>query len=87
MPDHGHPLRFGSFVTPVNRSAAHAVDLSQRSEDLGPDPVTFPDHPYRAHFHDTWTLLSWVATTTTHVQVARTVLNLPMRGPVRRTRS
>ena len=81
MPDYGHPLRFGSFITPVNQPAAHAVDLSQRSEDLGLDLVTFQDHPYRADFHDTWTLLSWVAATTTHIQVEGIVLNLPMRDP------
>ena len=87
MPDYGHPLRFGSFITPVNQPAAHAVDLSQRSEDLGLDLVTFQDHPYRADFHDTWTLLSWVAATTTHIQVAGNVLNLPMRDPAVLARS
>jgi alkanesulfonate monooxygenase SsuD/methylene tetrahydromethanopterin reductase-like flavin-dependent oxidoreductase (luciferase family)/FAD/FMN-containing dehydrogenase len=87
MPDYGHPLRFGSFITPVNQPAAHAVGLSQRSEDLGLDLVTFQDHPYRAELHDTWTLLSWVAATTTRIQVAGNVLNLPMRDPAVLARS
>lgn len=64
MPDYGHPLRFGSFITPVNQPAARAVGLSQLSEDLGLDLVTFQDHPYQAGLHDTWTLLSWVAART-----------------------
>ena len=87
MPDYGHPLRFGSFITPVNQPAARAVGLSQLSEDLGLDLVTFQDHPYQAGLHDTWTLLSWVAAKTTRIQVSGNVLNLPLRQPAVLARS
>jgi alkanesulfonate monooxygenase SsuD/methylene tetrahydromethanopterin reductase-like flavin-dependent oxidoreductase (luciferase family) len=70
VPDYGHPLRFGSVITPVNQPAARAVSLSQLSEDLGLDLVTFQDHPYQAGLHDTWTLPSWVAAKTTRIQVS-----------------
>ena len=87
MPDDGHPLQFGSFITPVNQPADRAVGLSQLSEDLGLDLVTFQDHPYQAGLHDTWTLLSWVAAKTSRIQVSGNVLNLPLRSPAVLARS
>jgi alkanesulfonate monooxygenase SsuD/methylene tetrahydromethanopterin reductase-like flavin-dependent oxidoreductase (luciferase family)/FAD/FMN-containing dehydrogenase len=81
MPDYGHPLRFGSFITPVNARPQHPVDLAVLSEEVGLDLVTFQDHPYQAAFHDTWTLLSWVAARTTRIHVSGNVLNLPLRQP------
>ncbi|GAB7045867.1 LLM class flavin-dependent oxidoreductase [Catenuloplanes indicus] len=81
MPDYGHELRFGSFVTPVNAAPQHAAGLSVLSEDLGLDVVTFQDHPYQAGFLDTWTLLTWVAARTSRIHVAGNVLNLPLRPP------
>ncbi|HEY2269100.1 MAG TPA: LLM class flavin-dependent oxidoreductase [Streptosporangiaceae bacterium] len=81
MPDYGHPIRFGSFITPVNSPASAPVRLAVLSEELGFDLVTFQDHPYQPSFLDTWTLLSWVAAQTERVQVAGNVLNLPLRQP------
>ncbi len=59
MPDHGHPLRFGSFITPTNSPVAKPGELAILSEELGLDLVTFQDHPYQASFLDAWTLLTW----------------------------
>lgn len=81
MPDYGHPLRFGTFVTPVNARPEQPVALAQLSEQLGFDLVTFQDHPYQPAFLDTWTLLSWVAAQTERIHVAGNVLNLPLRPP------
>jgi len=81
MPDYGHPLRFGSFITPVNVPAHRAADLALLSEDFGLDLVTFQDHPYQGRFHDTWTLLTWVAAKTSTIGIASNVLNLPLRPP------
>ena len=81
MPDYGHPLRFGSFVSPAHATPRRPVDLAVLSEDLGLDLVTFQDHPYQASFHDTWTLLTWVAARTSRIHVAGNVLNLPLRPP------
>jgi alkanesulfonate monooxygenase SsuD/methylene tetrahydromethanopterin reductase-like flavin-dependent oxidoreductase (luciferase family)/FAD/FMN-containing dehydrogenase len=87
MPDYGHPLRFGSFVTPVNAPAAQPVQLAQLSEQLGLDLVTFQDHPYQPAFLDTWTLIAWVAARTERIHLAGNVLNLPLRQPAVLARS
>jgi alkanesulfonate monooxygenase SsuD/methylene tetrahydromethanopterin reductase-like flavin-dependent oxidoreductase (luciferase family) len=55
--------------------------LSQLSERLGFDLVTFQDHPYLSNFLDTWTLLSWVAARTERIGISGNVLNLPLRQP------
>ncbi|HWU57920.1 MAG TPA: LLM class flavin-dependent oxidoreductase, partial [Microbacteriaceae bacterium] len=81
MPDYGHPLQFGTFITPSNNPAQNTVALAQLSEQLGYDLVTFQDHPYQPAFLDTWTLLSWVAAQTERIHVSANVLNLPMRPP------
>ena len=87
MPDYGHPIRFGSFITPVNSPATAPVRLAVLSEELGFDLVTFQDHPYQPSFLDTWTLLSWVAARTERIQLAGNVLNLPLRPPTVLARS
>jgi hypothetical protein len=77
--DYGHTLRFGTFITPTAAQPQAAVQLAQLSEELGYDVVTFQDHPYQASFLDTWTLMSYVASATTRIQIASNVLNLPLR--------
>ena len=81
MPDYGHPIRFGTFVTPVNAPAERPVELAVLSEQLGFDLVTFQDHPYQPSFLDTWTLLAWVAARTERIGLSGNVLNLPLRQP------
>lgn len=81
MPDYRHPLRFGSFVTPIAAAPQRPVELALLSEELGLDLVTFQDHPYQPVFQDTWTLMSWVAAKTSRIHVSGNVLNLPLRQP------
>jgi alkanesulfonate monooxygenase SsuD/methylene tetrahydromethanopterin reductase-like flavin-dependent oxidoreductase (luciferase family) len=81
VPDYGHPVRFGTFISPTNSPAHRPVELSQLSERLGFDLVTFQDHPYLSNFLDTWTLLSWVAARTERIGISGNVLNLPLRQP------
>ncbi|KHK95559.1 5,10-methylene tetrahydromethanopterin reductase [Microbacterium mangrovi] len=85
--DYGHPLRFGTFITPVNAPPQRPVELARLTERLGYDLVTFQDHPYQPRFHDTWTLMSYVAAATTTVRIAPDVANLPMRQPAVLARS
>ncbi|GAA4168990.1 LLM class flavin-dependent oxidoreductase [Gryllotalpicola koreensis] len=87
MPDYGHPLRFGTFITPVNAPPARAVELAVISEELGFDLVTFQDHPYQPRFHDTWTLLTWVAAQTQRIHLSGNVLNGALRPPAVLARS
>ncbi|PJJ62067.1 LLM class flavin-dependent oxidoreductase [Compostimonas suwonensis] len=81
MPDYGHPLIFGTFITPTNNPPHAAVARAQLSEQLGYDLVSFQDHPYQPAFLDTWTLMAWVAAQTERVHVSANVLNLPLRPP------
>ncbi|MGW3353080.1 LLM class flavin-dependent oxidoreductase [Nonomuraea rubra] len=81
MPDYGHDLKFGSFITPANASPKEVVALAQESEAAGLDLVTFQDHPYQPAFLDTWTLLSYVAAQTERIHLSGNVINLPLRPP------
>lgn len=81
MPDYGHPIRFGTFISPTNSSPQTPVELAVLSEQLGYDLVTFQDHPYQPGFLDTWTLLTWVAARTERIEISGNVLNLPLRPP------
>lgn len=87
MPDYGHALDFGTFVTPVNDPPEQAVELARVSEELGFDLVTFQDHPYQPAFHDTWTLLTWTAARTERIRLAANVHNIPLRPPAVLARS
>ena len=81
MPDYGHPLQFGVFITPTAAAPQQPVALAQLAEQLGFDLATFQDHPYQPAFHDTWTLLSWTAAQTSTIHVSGNVINLPLRQP------
>jgi FAD/FMN-containing dehydrogenase len=87
MTDYGHPLRFGTFITPSSAEPEAPVAIAQLSEQLGFDLVTFQDHPYQPGFLDTWTLLSFVAARTTSIHLSGNVLNLPLRPPAVLARS
>lgn len=85
--NYGHPLTFGTFITPQNKAPDTVVALAKRSEELGYDLVTFQDHPYQSAFLDSWTLMSWVAGQTERIHIAANVLNLPLRAPAVLARS
>jgi alkanesulfonate monooxygenase SsuD/methylene tetrahydromethanopterin reductase-like flavin-dependent oxidoreductase (luciferase family) len=87
MTDYGHPLLFGSFISPASADAERTVGLAGLSEQVGLDLVTFQDHPYQPAFLDTWTLLSYVAARTSRVHLAANVTNLPLRPPAVLARS
>lgn len=83
----GHPLLFGSFITPANANPAGTVALAVLTEEVGLDLVTFQDHPYQPGFLDAWTLLSYVTARTERVHLAANVTNLPLRPPAVLARS
>jgi alkanesulfonate monooxygenase SsuD/methylene tetrahydromethanopterin reductase-like flavin-dependent oxidoreductase (luciferase family) len=76
MPDYGHELMFGTFVTPQNQRPHEVVALAELSERVGLDLVTFQDHPYQPALLDAWTLLSWVAARTELLSGGRVELGL-----------
>ncbi|WP_029287253.1 LLM class flavin-dependent oxidoreductase [Cellulomonas sp. HZM] len=81
MPDYGHDIVLGTFLTPDAAHPHAVVERARASERHGIDLVTFQDHPYQPGFLDTWTLLTWVAAVTERVHVAGNVLNVPLRQP------
>ncbi|GAA4368743.1 LLM class flavin-dependent oxidoreductase [Agromyces bauzanensis] len=78
---YGHELQFGTFITPRNGPPHAAVRLAELSEASGYDLVTFQDHPYQPAFHDTQTLLTWVAARTERIHLSANVANVPLRPP------
>jgi alkanesulfonate monooxygenase SsuD/methylene tetrahydromethanopterin reductase-like flavin-dependent oxidoreductase (luciferase family) len=87
VPDYGHDLRFGVFLTPSARDPEAVVDLAVAADDAGLDLVAFQDHPYQARFLETWTLLSFVAARTGRIRLVPDVLNLRLREPALVARS
>ena len=53
------------------RTGGRVLELAQMAELAGLDLVTFQDHPYKARFLDTWTLLSVVAAQTDRRSASR----------------
>lgn len=87
MPDYGHHIEFGTFLTPRNDPPLEVVSLARFTEESGFDLVTFQDHPYQPAFHDTWTLLSYVGASTETIRISANVHSLPMRHPAVLARS
>ena len=87
MPDYGHDLLFGSFLTPRADRPDAVVALTRHSEEVGLDLATFQDHPYQPAFLDTWTLLSHLGALTSRIHLAPNVLNVPLRQPAVLARS
>lgn len=87
MTDYGHDPQFGVFITPTNSPVMQAVDLAVVADKAGLDLATFQDHPYQPRFHDTWTLLSFVAARTERIRLSANVHNLPLRHPAMLARS
>src|SRR5688500_8763085 len=81
VPDYGHSLAFGTFLTPRNDRPDLVLELARLTETAALDLATFQDHPSQSRFLDTWTLLSYVAAQTTRISVAPNVINLPLRPP------
>ncbi|MEO3810365.1 LLM class flavin-dependent oxidoreductase [Sphaerisporangium sp. B11E5] len=81
MPDYGHELVLGTFITPDAGAAEDVVGLAELTEAVGLDMVTIQDHPYNAEFLDTYTLLTWIAARTSRLRVSANVTSLPLRPP------
>lgn len=80
MPDYGHELEFGVFLTPTAERAG--LVLAQLAEVSALDLVAIQDHPYQQAYLDTWTLLSAIGARTSTIKLAPDVASLPLRPPV-----
>ena len=73
---------FGLNVAPSAAPGADPVALARRAEELGFDFVSAADHPCGDQpTLETWTMLSWIAASTSRIRVATRVLGLPYRHP------
>jgi len=81
VPDHGHAVEVGVFVTPDAAHPERVVELARVAEVAGLDLLTVQDHPYQARHLDALTLLAVVAASTSTLRVAPNVANLPLRPP------
>ncbi len=57
MPDDGHDLRFGPFLSPDADRVHDTLELAQLADVTGLDLVTVQDHPHQARHVDATTLL------------------------------
>jgi alkanesulfonate monooxygenase SsuD/methylene tetrahydromethanopterin reductase-like flavin-dependent oxidoreductase (luciferase family)/hemerythrin-like domain-containing protein len=87
VPDYGHELKFGVFVTPTAAAHEQVVRTAVTADVLGLDSVSIQDHPYQRAFLDTWTLLTHLAAHTERVHLFPNVANLPLRHPAVLARS
>jgi len=76
-------LSFGVTVIPSVSERSDPVAEARHAEELGFDLVTVWDHLHgnRPSF-ETWTLLTWIAASTSRISVGPNVLGLPYRNPV-----
>lgn len=81
MPDLGHDLQFGFFLTPDATDPEGVVGLARAADELGLDLLGVQDHPYQPRFLDTWTLLSNLAARTERIRLFPDVTSLPLRPP------
>jgi alkanesulfonate monooxygenase SsuD/methylene tetrahydromethanopterin reductase-like flavin-dependent oxidoreductase (luciferase family) len=79
---HMQPLVFGVNVSTSAAPDADPVGQAQAAEDLGFDFVSASDHPSGDHpTYETWTMLTWMAASTSRIRIASRVLSLPFRSP------
>lgn len=73
---------FGINVSPVVGSSVEPI-AAQTAEGLGFDFLSVNDHLHGPQSClEAWTVLSWIAASTTRIRVATRVLGLPYRHPV-----
>ena len=75
------PVEFGISITPDWSKQDEILDLSRAADEGGLDLIGIQDHPYQWRFHDTWTLISFLAGKTSRVRFFPDVVDLPLRPP------
>ena len=75
-------LSFGVNIPTTAGPGADPVAQARAAEGFGFDFVSSSDHPCgTSPSHETWTMLTWIAASTTRIRVATRVLGLPYRPP------
>lgn len=75
-------LLFGLNVSPSVSSGPDPVAQARLAEELGFDFVSANDHVHGpGPRYEAWTMLSWIAATTSRIHIATRVLGVPYRHP------
>jgi alkanesulfonate monooxygenase SsuD/methylene tetrahydromethanopterin reductase-like flavin-dependent oxidoreductase (luciferase family) len=75
-------LQFGVNVPTSAGDGADPVGDARRAEELGYDFVSSSDHPGASSpNYETWTMLTWIAASTSRIGIATRVLGVPFRPP------
>ena len=73
---------FGLGVSPYLAPGFDPVGFGRRAEELGFDFLSTSDHPCTTEpNYEAWTLLSWIAASTSRIRIATRVLGVPYRPP------
>jgi len=74
--------QFGVNIVTAAGDGADPVGDARRAEELGFDFVSSSDHPGAASpSYETWTMLTWIAASTSRIGIASRVLGVPFRPP------
>ncbi|HEV3360877.1 MAG TPA: LLM class flavin-dependent oxidoreductase [Pseudonocardiaceae bacterium] len=75
-------LSFGLGLAAAPRPGYDPVADGRRAEELGFDFLSISDHPADTDgSYEAWTVLSWIAASTSRIQLATRVLGVPYRPP------
>ena len=75
------PSEYGLSITPAWADQDEVLRLAEVADGTGLDLVGIQDHPYQWRFHDTWTLIAFLAARTSRVRLFPDVANLRLRPP------
>jgi alkanesulfonate monooxygenase SsuD/methylene tetrahydromethanopterin reductase-like flavin-dependent oxidoreductase (luciferase family) len=73
--------QFGISVVPSWQDQDSVIELVETADRANLDLVGIQDHPYQWRFHDTWTLISYLAGRTSTIRFFPDVASLPLRPP------
>ena len=74
-------VRLGIFAVPSASGSPPVVETVIAADRAGVELVGIQDHPYQRRFHDTWTLISYLAGRTERIRFVSDVINLALRQP------
>ncbi|MGH3244284.1 MAG: LLM class flavin-dependent oxidoreductase [Spirillospora sp.] len=75
-------LSFGLGIPAAPEPGYDPVAFGQNAEQLGFDFLSVSDHPAATSpTYEAWTVLSWIAASTTRIKVGPRVLGMPYRSP------
>jgi alkanesulfonate monooxygenase SsuD/methylene tetrahydromethanopterin reductase-like flavin-dependent oxidoreductase (luciferase family) len=75
------PVELGISITPTWQDREEILRLARVADEGGLDLIGIQDHPYQWRFFDTWTLIAYLAATTSRIRFFPDVTTLPLRPP------